>query len=52
MTQYLVKITLIGNEKALEVLINRPTNVLVVYLHLKVLDRDVQRDIFQGHLIK
>ncbi|HCO84794.1 MAG TPA: RNA polymerase subunit sigma-24, partial [Arenibacter sp.] len=43
----LVKDYINGNEKALEVLINRHNQRISSFIYSKVLDRDVSEDIFQ-----
>ena len=48
----LVKDYINGNEKALEVLINRHNQRISSFIYSKVLDRDVSEDIFQDTFIK
>jgi len=48
----LVKDYIGGNEKALEVLINRHNQRISSFIYSKVLDRDVTEDIFQDTFIK
>ncbi|TXN35854.1 sigma-70 family RNA polymerase sigma factor [Flagellimonas hymeniacidonis] len=48
----LVKNYIAGNEKSLEVLINRHNQRISSFIYSKVLDRDVAEDIFQDTFIK
>lgn len=48
----LVKDYIDGNEKALEVLINRHNQRISSFIYSKVLDRDITEDIFQDTFIK
>ncbi len=48
----LVKEYISGNEKSLEVLINRHNQRITSFIYSKVLDRDVTEDIFQDTFIK
>jgi RNA polymerase sigma-70 factor (ECF subfamily) len=48
----LVKDYINGNEKALEILINRHNQRISSFIYSKVLDRDVSEDIFQDTFIK
>lgn len=48
----LVKDYIEGNEKALEVLINRHNQRISSFIYSKVLDRDITEDIFQDTFIK
>ncbi|MEZ4971153.1 MAG: sigma-70 family RNA polymerase sigma factor [Flavobacteriaceae bacterium] len=48
----LVKDYINGNEKALEILINRHNQRVSSFIYSKVLDRDVSEDIFQDTFIK
>lgn len=48
----LVKNYIDGNEKALEILINRHNQRITSFIYSKVLDRDVAEDIFQDTFIK
>ncbi|MCM4166179.1 RNA polymerase sigma factor CarQ [Arenibacter antarcticus] len=48
----LVKDYINGNEKALEILINRHNQRISSFVYSKVLDRDVTEDIFQDTFIK
>ena len=48
----LVKEYLSGNERALEVLINKHNQRITSFIYSKVLDRDVTEDIFQDTFIK
>jgi len=48
----LVKEYISGNEKALEVLINRHNQRITSFIYSKVLDRDITEDIFQDTFIK
>ncbi|MDX1362944.1 RNA polymerase sigma factor [Arenibacter latericius] len=48
----LVKDYINGNEKALEILINRHNQRISSFIYSKVLDRDVTEDIFQDTFIK
>ena len=48
----LVKEYIGGNEKALEILINRHNQRISSFIYSKVLDRDVTEDIFQDTFIK
>ncbi|MEJ2585878.1 MAG: sigma-70 family RNA polymerase sigma factor, partial [Robiginitalea sp.] len=48
----LVKEYIGGNEKALEMLINRHNQRITSFIYSKVLDRDITEDIFQDTFIK
>ena len=48
----LVKEYISGNEKALEILINRHNQRITSFIYSKVMDRDVTEDIFQDTFIK
>jgi len=48
----LVKQYIGGEEKALEILINRHNQKIISFIYSKVLDRDVAEDIFQDTFIK
>jgi RNA polymerase sigma-70 factor (ECF subfamily) len=48
----LVKNYIEGNEKALEILINRHNQRITSFIYSKVLDRDIAEDIFQDTFIK
>lgn len=48
----LVKEYISGNEKSLEILINRHNQRITSFIYSKVLDRDVTEDIFQDTFIK
>lgn len=48
----LVKNYIDGDEKALEILINRHNQRITSFIYSKVLDRDVAEDIFQDTFIK
>ena len=48
----LVKEYISGNERALEVLINKHNQRITSFIYSKVLDRDVTEDIFQDTFIK
>lgn len=48
----LVKNYIGGEEKALEILINRHNQKIISFIYSKVLDRDVAEDIFQDTFIK
>lgn len=48
----LVKDYIEGNEKALEVLVNRHNQRISSFIYSKVLDRDITEDIFQDTFIK
>ncbi len=48
----LVKEYVSGNEKSLEILINRHNQRITSFIYSKVLDRDVTEDIFQDTFIK
>ncbi|MDX1332362.1 MAG: sigma-70 family RNA polymerase sigma factor [Robiginitalea sp.] len=48
----LVKEYINGNEKALEILINRHNQRITSFIYSKVLDRDITEDIFQDTFIK